>query len=57
MSTRLLVIDEGGRMKIFPFVVLDRKIMKKRKQSSNSRFDLMVKPISKRCNVKTFERN
>lgn len=29
MSTILLVIDEGGRMKIFPFVVLDRKIMKK----------------------------
>ena len=29
VSARLLVIDEGGRVKVFPFVVLDRKIMKK----------------------------
>jgi hypothetical protein len=33
MSTRLLVIDKGGRMKIFSFVVLDRKIMKKRNKA------------------------
>jgi hypothetical protein len=29
VSISLLVIDEGGRMKVFHVVVLDRKLMKK----------------------------